>query len=1068
MLRIRLLGEQVVADETSGTVRTRSSRTLALLGYLAFHANTPQNRQRIAGRFWPDSTDAQALTNLRRELHQLRALLGEAGADAVTVGGTDLTWHDTPVCEVDLRVLETARERALEAGRAGDRARLVEQAAAGIEAYGGELLPAVYDEWVAEPREQLRRHLLELCDLVAETGTGYGDRRLHVAAARKRIAEAPLEEVGYRTLMALQAEMGDRAGAISTYHRCAAVLDRELGVVPEAATRAALERLVRGNAPRAAPPGTRGRTAAAAPAHGGVPLVGQEASLAALTAAWERSAAGRAGAVVVRGAAGVGKSRLVEELADQVTRSGGHVARAQCLDTSGRLALAPVADWLRTPALRTLVADLDPVWAAEVRRLLPEAEVSVLPERTADRAMDRAMVDAWQRHRFFEGLAQVFLRLGRPLLLVLEDLQWCDEETLVWVSFLLGLARDHPVMVATTLRDADGTTVPHAVDWAARLRRTGHLEEVPLEPLDPERTAALAAAVTGRLPDERALGLLHATTGGFPLYVIEASRVGIAPSGASGDGLDALLRGRIAVTSPAAQQVAGLAAAFGREVTIDLLVEAGDLDAESVSRAVDELWSARIVREGETGYRFSHDLLRKAAYERVSPPRRWLLHRRLAETLDRSPAGGTDAVAGALAEQYELGGRPELALPHYRRAAEIAAGRFAFTEAIRLDRRALAMAEAQPPGEQRDRSELDCLLATAAPLNAVAGYASPDLRDVLERAVLIAERIGPDTRLVSSLLGLWASRFVRGEIRSSYATISRALQIPDLDDSFLGQAHFGVAGSTLTLGRPAEAVAHFDIAHVRCEGAESLAVGSRPEVHALAWAAHAHWLLGDDARAAECADDAVQRARAIGHPYSLAVALAYGALTEQLLGARPAAARTVAELRQLGERYGFAYYPEWARIIDGWLRGGPAGLELVDSGIARLRAEHSMARMPYWLSLRAEVLVGEHRLDEARTALDAARICAASNGDTWWLPEVLRARAVLADGAQRDRLLDTARGLARRQGSRALVDRCDRSAGAQNNDQNAPDAGVPGATGLPGAAFVVAPERPNAGRTRPS
>ena len=77
MLRVSLFGEQAITDDGTGRVRTRSARTAALIGFLALHAGSPQARQRIAGLFWPDSTEAQALTNLRRELHQLRQVLGD-------------------------------------------------------------------------------------------------------------------------------------------------------------------------------------------------------------------------------------------------------------------------------------------------------------------------------------------------------------------------------------------------------------------------------------------------------------------------------------------------------------------------------------------------------------------------------------------------------------------------------------------------------------------------------------------------------------------------------------------------------------------------------------------------------------------------------------------------------------------------------------------------------------------------------------------------------------------------------------------------------------------------------
>ncbi len=1030
MLTISLLGEQVIDDEGTGRVLARSSRTTALIGYLAIHAGTPQTRQRIAASFWPDSTDAQALTNLRRELHHLRQLL--ADDESLEVTGTDLCWRDTDTCRVDVRVLETEMRRAAEAARSGDADALATHAARGVDAYGGDFLPTVYDDWAVAARDTLRRHCVELCDLLAERGARNGDLRPCLEAARKRIALEPLEEVGYRVLMGLQAEMGDRAGAISTYHHCASVLERELGVSPGPATRHALESLIGpGSDVRTTRERSRPRTAR--PSTARIPLIARDGELRVLTELWDHALLGHGKVGVVRGPAGVGKSRLLAELARKATARGAIVATAQCFDTSGQLGLAPVADWLRAPELRAVSRALQPVWRGEVERLVPD----IGGQARVGSAGDRAMVDAWQRHRFFEGLTQPFLNVERPVLLVLDNLQWCDRETLAWISFMLGLTPDRHLMVVATLRDGD--TASMAGRWLGRLRDAGQLVEIPLAPLDRDDTAALADVLTGNGQSQQEVELLHATTGGFPLYVIEASRAAAARSEPTGETagvttgeLGSVLRRRLEMISPHAQEIASLAAALGRDFALDLLTEASDLDADTVARAVDELWRSRIVQERGAGYDFSHDLLRDTAYELVSPPRRWLLHRRLAQALELSPSVLGDDVAGQLAAQYDRGGRPERALPYYHQAADIAASRFALAEATHLYRQALRMVDALPVGRDRDRRELDSLLAMAAPLNALHGYASIELQTVLERAVELAERTGSSASLVESLLALWASRFVQGKIREAHRIISRALSVSEVDDVLLGQAHFAFAGSAVTLGLPTEALEHFDLAHVRCAGAESLAIGTMPEVHALAWSAHAHWLLGQRERAADRAHQAIERARSIGHPYSLAVALAYAGVTEQLLGNRAALERTARELEAISDRYGFAYYREWGLVLQGWSTGGVHGIAVMRRGISNLRDQGSLARMPYWLYLLADGMARHGKDDDARATLDAARSAAESRGDTWWLPEVLRLRAALASDGQRDELLGSAMELAVQQGSTALAYLCREDTNAAN------------------------------------
>jgi DNA-binding SARP family transcriptional activator/tetratricopeptide (TPR) repeat protein len=1029
LLEVALLGEQYVAGSTA-TNLARSSRSIALLGFLAVHAEAPQPRQRLAAIFWPDSTEQQARTNLRRELHYLRALLGED--PSLVVEPTTLMWREWPSCRVDVCVFRRERQLARQADAAGDQHAMLEHGAAAVEEYRGDLLPGMYDDWVLVERDQLRRQCVELCDQLVAGWRDLGDLKRAVEYGRIRVRLEPLEELGYRILMELQVKAGDRAGAISTFHKCAEILDQELQVKPSQATETLVEGLLssdtldmqRARSPRHA------RTRLTQRAR----LVGRERELDQVLESWNNVVDGRPRLLVVTGDAGVGKSRLISELAHKARTDGAVVATTRCFGMAGALALKPVADWLLHPRIQRSLATLEEIWRVEVDRLIPGAASDTyggkrdrpLPEPSA---ASRGMVDAWRRHRFFEGLARGILAVGQPTLLVLDDLHWCDDETAAWLPFLLGRGAGAPLLVAATARRDELTANTEVSRLLLALRSAGSLIEMPLPPLGRDGVRALAASLLERELSDEEVSLLLTATGGYPLYVVEAIRSASELDGdralSSFADLASVLRSRLEAASPHAGEVARLASAVGRDFTLDLLTEASDLDVDAVVRSVDELWRQGIFRDQTTGYDFSHDLIRDAAYEWVSPPQRWLLHRRIAQSLQILHGEREDDVAAQLAEQYDRGGRPDRARHYYRRAAQLAAAVFANSEAVRCFRRCLELVGHLPAGRARDEEELDVLLEMSTPLNAIHGYSSPQLQETLERSAHLAEKLSRPSDLMSCLMGLFAVRSVQGHVADAYEFATRALDLVEAEPKKAGEAHLMIGASLTRLGQLEKTLHHFDRGRELSRGSVSMIIGTLPEVHGLAYSAHAQWLLGNPEEAVASCREAVELARSADHPYSLAVALGFSAVTHQLVHDRAGASEAARELIGLCERYSFSYYREWGVVIDGWVRGGEAGVVRIQQGIDRLRAAGHHARMPYWLYLLADVMVQAGDADAARAILDAALAEAEQHDERWWMPEVLRARARLLSRDAAAPILRQAAILAKNQHSRTLQARCE-------------------------------------------
>jgi DNA-binding SARP family transcriptional activator len=258
-----------------------SGRAESLLAYLLLHRDAPQPRQRLSFLLWPDSTEAQARTNLRHVLHRLRRALPDADR-FLDVTPRTLQWRPDGPFRLDLAAFEDALDRA--AAHGGDAAVGALREAA--DAYAGDLVEGSYDEWLLEERDRLRERyaaaLERLCGLLESTGR----HAEAIGYAERLVAHDPLREDAYRLLMRLHDARGDRARALRAYHACAAALQRDLRIEPSAETRAAYERLVPGvPTPTGEPESDR---------LGDPVLVGRAPERRALTELWRNAERGRA------------------------------------------------------------------------------------------------------------------------------------------------------------------------------------------------------------------------------------------------------------------------------------------------------------------------------------------------------------------------------------------------------------------------------------------------------------------------------------------------------------------------------------------------------------------------------------------------------------------------------------------------------------------------------------------------------------------------------------------------------------------------------------------------------
>ncbi len=661
-VEVRLLGPPRVL-RGGDLVGFDTRKATALLAHLAL-SGRPRPRDALADLLWPDADVERARGALRRTLSTLRAGIGAEHVEA--------TRDHVRLVRGDRRRVDVDEFRRLR--EAGDLAAAAEE-------YRGDLLEGFvvrdapgFEDGSAAEGEALRRELMATLAALAVRQEGAGDLPAATVSVRRWLDLDPLHEPAHQALIRLLATGGDRAGALAQYRECVRTLSRELGVPPLSETSRLYDEINRGTfevavpEPVAVEPAPDGSTPAAPT------LVGRTAELRQLLETYDGVAAG-ARVVLVEGEAGIGKTRLVEELLTTLAGDVPFLVTRAYQDEEG-LAYGPVVETLRARLRRGTdwVAALEPATVAEVARLVPEIQegrADAPPLASGPAAESRFLAAVWDT--LLAALAG-----GRPGVWVVDDVQWADEATRGLLAYGLRRLDGHGVLVLLLRRTPPETTELRPVVAAARA--SGAVTLV-LERLG----EADVAELVGQLPPADAppdVRTLWQTTEGVPLLLVEYLRSsydeGAVPAGAR-----AMLTARLDPVSETGRQVLSAAAVLGRSFDVDTVREvSGRTDEETVG-ALEELVRQGLLRERETDYDFAHDLVRGVVLDETSLARRRLLHARAA-AVPGSPAA-------VVARHLQQAGQDEAAAEARLQAADEASAVFAHAEAAEHLRAALAL-----------------------------------------------------------------------------------------------------------------------------------------------------------------------------------------------------------------------------------------------------------------------------------------------------------------------------------------------------------------------------------------
>ena len=765
------------------------------------------------------------------------------------------------------------------------------------------------------------------------------------------------------------------------------------------------------------------------------PLVGREHELDFLLRAWEAALGGRGRAVLLAGEAGIGKSRLARAAVERAAADGGTVLDCFCSPHHSAAALFPIRRQLeRAAGLES--GDPAPIKLTKLEQLL--AQTGVAPGQALPLLASLLGISLHGSPFHLPSLTPAALKMRtlgtlldqltgiarrRPLLILLEDLQWADPTTLELLTAAVPALGNLPGLLLVTARPE------FRPPWPDDRR----VDTVVLSRLDQRRSASLLRHVAGakHLPEELEADIL-AKTDGVPLFLEELTKAVLeagwlweaggryGPARLPTLHVPATLQGSLIARLDrlaGSKGVAQMGAVIGREFAYALLARLADIPPSELDAALETLVASGLVhRRGdppEAVYSFKHALIRDAAYESLLKSQRRRLHGRVAEVLEEGLP--ERAEADLLAHHCAEAGLTEKAVDYRRAAGRRALERSATAEAIAQARWGLELLSRLSETPEGTRRELDLQLILALALLALEGTSAEEVGQAFARAHDLCQRIGAELETFQALFGKWLFHYTRAELEAGRATADEFLRrAQDQDDTGVLLTGHRIAGaSALVGGDLVEARAHYEGAL-----AASDAPGRQPSrfvysfdvqvvcSHHLAWTL---LFLGYPEQAEARSREACAQARELSHPSTLALSLFFEGAFAQFRRDRPAEVWRAAEaLAALAGEQRLPFWSAAGRVLQGWaLAEEEAGRE---EGIARIRhatadyqATGGAICRPYFFALLAEGCAKAGRGEEAANLLTEALADAERIGEHWYQAELHRREGELLARSDPDR-----------------------------------------------------------------
>jgi class 3 adenylate cyclase/predicted ATPase len=752
------------------------------------------------------------------------------------------------------------------------------------------------------------------------------------------------------------------------------------------------------------------------------PLVGRQEEIAILLNRWEKVRHGESHCVAISGEAGIGKSRIVKALRENLVDEGYSRVLYYGSPYHQNSAFHPVINQLE----RTLRFESDDSaeiklakLRSEVDRLGLEIESMVPPLAKLlsleSRVQDPNMPETGDlKRRQMDSLCAILKSMSskNPVFLLAEDVHWFDPsslEVLAAVNERLIQARIFIVMT-------------HRPDFTFSFGGGTHLTQLPLSHLGGLESTAIITRIAGNkpLPDEVATEII-AKTDGIPLYVEELTKSLLESGVLRDDGkryvlddplpplaippsLQDLLMARLDRLAET-RNIAQLAACIGRDFDLSLLSAVATQDEATLRNALDQLVEAGLIykrgMQSESNYEFKHALVRDAAYDSLLKSTRQSNHQRIAQVLEKAFVSLSDTQPELVAQHYTEAGLIDMAITWWYRAGKRAARMDANLEAIRHLENGLKLTERLEHSDDHLRIEADILMELGNAIRVIEGSASERAGKLFARCRSICQRISDKEAEFVALWGTWSVALASHEVDKATECAENVLTLAqELGQKNLElEAHHTLWG-TFWLSGNQQAVKH----HSECgielyrfdeHGEYGFIYGNHdPGVCARYSNAQALWLLGYHEQAKTRLEEAIELIKRHSQPQFISHGLKHCCVVYMLLGDVDAVRKILAWAHPLTIETANKDLTAQLDFASGWIQlqqdDYAGGIELMQRALTSRPAGAGKYSYNYYLSVLVEACYRDGRYDEGLDYLQQALEDADKSGERWWLAELYR------------------------------------------------------------------------------